>query len=62
VKLKLPISVVTFYIINAKIPFLLCFKDIDRLKVYINNLKNAIILKTSERVLVVRRFGHIFLL
>ena len=62
VKLKLLISVVTFYIVNAKIPFLLCFKDIDRLQVYINNLENAIILKTNERVLVIRRFGYLFLL
>jgi hypothetical protein len=62
VKLKLLIGVVTFYIVDAKIPFLLCFKDINRLKVYINNLENAIILKTGKRVLVIRRFGYIFLL
>jgi hypothetical protein len=62
VKLQLPIGAVTFHIVDAKIPFLLCLRDMDRLKVYINNLENAMILKTGERVPVVRRFGHIFLL
>jgi hypothetical protein len=63
VKLKLLIGAVTFHVVDAKIPFLLCLRDMDRLGVYVNNLENAIIIKNSdERVLVVRRFGHIFLL
>ncbi len=34
---------IKFYIVKADIPFLLCFADIDTLKVYYNNLKNVLV-------------------
>jgi len=56
-----PIGKVQFYIIIADTPFLLCLVDMDRLYIKYDNLKDVIITYT-KRVLVVRRFGHLFLL
>jgi hypothetical protein len=41
--------------------FLLSLADIDKLGVYFNNLSNVIVTLKGD-VLVVRRFGHLFLL
>jgi hypothetical protein len=42
-KIKTPIRTIIFYILNTPIPFLLCLADIDRLGVYLNNIRNKII-------------------
>jgi len=42
--------------------FLLSLDDIDKLRVYFNNLTNCIITSTGRHVPVIRRFGHSFLL
>jgi len=55
------IGKIQFYIIYIDTPFLLYLADIDRLQIYYNNLRNVIITHT-KKVLVVRRFGHPFLL
>ena len=55
------IGKVQFYIIKADTPFLLCLADIDRLYIKYNNLKDVIITYT-KKVLVIRRFSHLFLL
>jgi hypothetical protein len=47
---------------HAKTPFLLSLADIDKLGVYFNNLTNSLVTSTGNNVLVVRRFGHLFLL
>ena len=52
---------VEFYIIEADTLFLLYFTDINILKVYYNNLKNVLV-TLIKLVLVVRQFGHLFLL
>ena len=57
-----PIGQVEFYIMLVKTLFLLSLADIDKLRVYFNNLTNSLITSTSSNVLVVRRFGHSFLL
>ena len=56
-----PIGTAEFHIVEADIPFLLCLADMDRLKVYVNNLKDALFTLHGE-VPVVRQFGHLFLL
>jgi len=56
-----PVGNVEFHIVKADTPFLLCLADMDMLKVYYNNLKNALVTPTKS-VPVVRRFGHPFLL
>jgi hypothetical protein len=45
----------------ANTPFLLSLGDIDTLGIYFNNLTNILITPRGD-VLVVRRFGHSFLL
>jgi hypothetical protein len=61
VHVNTPIGKIPFHIVRADTPFLLCLADMDELQVYYNNLKNVLITHTKE-VLVVRRFGHPFLL
>jgi hypothetical protein len=64
-------GVVEFHVVKADIPFLLSLADMDRLKVYFNNVTNSLIqmVKTPNGILrkkgsypVIRRFGHGFLL
>src|SRR6266702_6101716 len=52
---------IKFHIVKADIPFLLCFIDIDTLKVYYNNFKNVLV-TPIKLVLVVHQFSHPFLL
>jgi hypothetical protein len=56
-----PIGQVQFHIVHANTPFLLSLADMDRLGVYFNNLTNTLVTPQGD-VLVVRRFGHSFLL
>ena len=61
IDLHTPIGIVQFHVMEADTPFLLCLADMDTLQVYYNNLRNVIVTKTKD-VLVVRRFGHPWLL
>src|SRR6266702_1356481 len=45
--INIPINNVKFYIVKADTLFLLCFADIDILKVYYNNFKNLLITPTK---------------
>ena len=56
-----PISTIEFYITETDTPFLLSLANIDALKVYLNNLKNILVIPNST-ILIVRRFGYLFLL
>ena len=56
-----PIGKIQFYIVYIDTPFLLYLADMDRLQIYYNNLRNVVITHT-KKVLVVRWFGHPFLL
>jgi hypothetical protein len=64
-------EIVKFHVIKADISFLLSLADMNRLKVYFNNVTNSLIqmIKTSNEILrkkesysVIRRFDHEFLL
>ena len=55
-----PMGTITFHIVTADIPFLLSLADLDRLKVYFNNLTNMLVTPQGE-IPVVRRFGYPFL-
>jgi len=46
---------------HAKTLFLLSLADIDKLKVYFNNLTNSLVTSTGS-ILVIRHFGYSFLL
>src|SRR6266702_2381079 len=56
-----PVGNIKFRIVKADTPFLLCFTDIDILKVYYNNLKNVLVTPT-KLIPVVHQFSHPFLL
>ena len=52
---------VEFHVVKADTSFLLSLADIDRLRVYLNNVEN-ILVGDNHVTPVVRRFGHPFLL
>jgi hypothetical protein len=58
---KTLIKQVKFYIIYVKTLFLLSLADINKLKVYFNNLSNVIVTLKGD-IPVIRRFRHSFLL
>jgi ribulose bisphosphate carboxylase small subunit len=64
-------EIVKFHVVKTDISFLLSLADMNRLKVYFNNVTNSLIqmIKTSDEILrkkrsfsVIRRFDHEFLL
>jgi hypothetical protein len=63
-------GIVKFHVIKADTSFLLSLADMDRLKVYFNNVINSLIqmintneiLRKKKSFSVIRRFGHGFLL
>ncbi len=62
VAVNTPVGTVEFYIVNTSILFLLSLVDIDRLKIYLNNVTNILITADGEKVPIMRRFRHLFLL
>jgi hypothetical protein len=56
------IRTVEFYIINANILFLLSLVNINKLKVFLNNITNILIITNSGSVPIVRRFRYLFML
>jgi hypothetical protein len=56
------IRIVEFYIINTNILFLLSLVDINKLKVFLNNIINILITANSRNIPVVCRFGYLFIL
>jgi hypothetical protein len=54
-----PIGKIVFHILDASTPFLLSLKDIDRLKVFLNNVTNEIVFTDGKRrASVIRKWGH----
>jgi hypothetical protein len=60
IKVQSPVGEITFHIVKADTPFLLCLKDMDRLGIYFNNLDNKLI-QNKISFSVIRQFGHPFL-
>jgi hypothetical protein len=53
------IGKIVFHILDAFTPFLLSLKDMDRLKVYLNNVTNEIVSTDGKRrASVIRKWGH----
>jgi hypothetical protein len=56
-------EIMKFHVIKTNISFLLSLADINRLKVYFNNVKNILNMIIQNRKLsIIRRFDHEFLL
>jgi hypothetical protein len=43
-----PVGQVEFYVVNASTPFLLYLADIDKLRVYYNNIRDVLVTPTKE--------------
>jgi hypothetical protein len=56
-------GIVKFHVVKADTSFLLSLADMDRLKVYFNNVENTLnMIIQKQKLPVIRRFGHGFLL
>jgi hypothetical protein len=67
INLETSLKTITFHIVEANISFLLSLADLDRLRVYFNNLTNELIQDIPQTDLknrhsVIRRHEHAFLL
>ena len=56
-----PISTIEFHITETDTLFLLSLVDINALKVYLNNLKNVLVIPNNT-ILIIYYFGYLFLL
>ncbi len=54
------LGMVTYYILDMPIPFLLYLYNIDRFKAYFNNLENVIVCVDSKKFLVIYKWRHLF--
>jgi hypothetical protein len=72
IKLEISLEIIIFHIVEANISFLLSLVDLDRLRVYFNNLTNELTQNLSiiilqigiknDRYLIIKRYEHVFLL
>jgi hypothetical protein len=61
--IDISIELVKFHVIRVDTSFLLSLADMNRLKVYFNNVENILFMITKNRSLsIIRRFDHDFLL
>jgi hypothetical protein len=58
---RTPIGNITFHVVPANTPFLLCLKDLDDLYVKFDNLENVLI-QHGKRTPIVRAYGHPWML
>jgi hypothetical protein len=59
VNVKTPIGKIIFHILEAFTPFLISLRDMDRLKVYVNNVTNEILfINGKRRASLIRKWGH----
>jgi hypothetical protein len=58
-----PFEIVEFHVIKTDISFLLSLADMNRLKLYFNNVENILnMIIQNRKLLIIRRFDHGFLL
>jgi hypothetical protein len=56
---KTPIGKIIFHILKAFTPFLISLRDMDRLKIYVNNVTNEILFTNGKRrTPLIRKWGH----
>ena len=62
VTIETPIGSLTFHVVDAGTPFLLCLGDLDRKGYYFDNIKNRLVGKKidgiRQEVKIIRMFGH----
>ena len=57
-----PIDRIDFHVMRIDTLFLLCLQNINKLGIYLNNLKNKIVIKNKFTILIVRLHEHLFLI
>ncbi|KAI0995674.1 hypothetical protein K3495_g12506 [Podosphaera aphanis] len=60
-KVNTPLATITFHVVPANTPFLLCLKDMDKLNVKFDNPRNLLI-QGDKVIPVVRKWGHPWIL
>ncbi|KAK1993867.1 hypothetical protein LX36DRAFT_585452, partial [Colletotrichum falcatum] len=55
IKVPIPLSKLTFYVITLDTPFLLCLKDIDRYNVVFYNIINLLVKGNNEIIILIVR-------
>ena len=56
------VRIITFYVILVDTPFFFCLRDIDKLRVYLDNTRNKLIKRTingKERIKVFQKQGYL---
>ena len=61
IQVPTPIGTITFHVVAADTPFLLCIQDMDALGAYLQNIDNTIV-QGHKTIRIVRKFGHPFML
>ena len=61
IQVPTPLGNITFHVVPADTPFLLCIQDMDKLGAYLQNLENTIV-QGPKTIPIVRKFGHPFML
>jgi hypothetical protein len=59
IDIKTPIRIIIFHVLKAPTLFLICFRDMNRLKVYFNNTTNEIASVNGRlRAPIIRKWEH----
>ena len=61
IRVQTPLGCITFHIVPTNTPFLFYIRDINKLGVKLDNLKN-ILIQGDNRVPIMRKWGHPWLL
>jgi hypothetical protein len=63
IDVEMPFGTVRFHVVDTDTPFLMSLADMDRLKIYLNNVTNTLVSTTGAAPLqVARKYGHTFLI
>ena len=56
-----PIGRILFYVMEVETLFLLCLQDMNKLRIFFNNILDTIVMKNKFIISVVRIYEHLFL-
>lgn len=58
IQVDIPVGITNFYVIDIFTSFFLCLKNIDILKIYLNNITNQLICQDSKNIVILYKWGH----
>ena len=53
---------IDFYVMQTDTSFSLCLQNMNKLRIYLNNLENQIVLRDESTISIVRFYKHSFLI